>query len=98
MLIIKKNMRLEILNNISENSDLSNRYFNSTNKQVFVYGLIEEYERKILGDQEKLSVLDKLTIDLVKYKSNNHIKKDKIEKDKKKIIPYDLSNNPNYDE
>lgn len=52
----------------------------------------------MFGNDEKLSVLDKLTLDLVKYKANQINTKPLSDNIKKKPIPTDLSNNSNFEE
>lgn len=69
---------------------------NSNDKQQFIYSLIEEYEKSVFGVDDKLSVLDKLTLDLVKYKANQlKVETKTSDNNKKKIIPLDLSSNSN---
>jgi len=72
---------------------------NPQEKQELIYKLIEEYEKSVFGTDEKLSVLDKLTLDLVKFKANQISSKSLSDtNNKKKVIPTDLSNNSNFEE
>lgn len=72
---------------------------NPQEKQELIYKLIEEQEKSVFGTDEKLSVLDKLTLDLVKFKANQISSKSLSDtNNKKKVIPTDLSNNSNFEE
>lgn len=69
---------------------------NSSDKQQFIYALIEEYEKSVIGVDDKLTVLDKLTLDLVKHKANQlKVETKSLDSNKKKVIPLDLSSNSN---
>lgn len=58
--------------------------------------MIEEYEKSVVGADEKLTVLDKLTLDLVKFKANQFKSDNKsLDSTKKKVIPLDLTANSN---
>jgi len=50
----------------------------------------------VVGADEKLTVLDKLTLDLVKFKANQFKSDNKnLDSNKKKAIPLDLTANSN---
>jgi len=100
MVSMKDKMRFTILEKIGQNTELLQTSQSITfDKQDYINKLIEEYERSIFGNEDKLTVLDKLTLDLVKYKAHQISKVKLVEKNKRmSTIPSDLAVNSMFDE